>query len=171
MNRTQKLVLAGLLTGLAIVIPMFMPRFVLGAYTATLASHLPIAIATLLSPVMAVAVALGSAVGFFMTAPLVVALRALTHVLYALLLALLLRRIGERRPLALIFAVLITGVVHAAAELLVVILMGTGVENSQLILFWTFFGTLAHHCVDFGLAFIVCRALKKARLWPKSELV
>jgi hypothetical protein len=40
-------------------------------------------------------------------------------------------------------------------EVLVVIFMGTGIQNSGEILAWTFFGTMAHHMIDLAIAYVI----------------
>ena len=61
MNQTRKrlsmLTTAALLTALAILIPQVMPKIVIPPASFTLASHVPIMIGMLISPVVAVIVA------------------------------------------------------------------------------------------------------------------
>ena len=68
MNQTRKrlsmLTTAALLTALAILIPQVMPKIVIPPASFTLASHVPIMIGMLISPVGAVIVAFGSTIGF-----------------------------------------------------------------------------------------------------------
>ena len=80
-NRTKKMVLAALLTAIAIIIPVqfgFL-KIILGPFSATLGSHIPTMIAMLISPMVAIIVGIGSALGFLMTTSPVIALRALMH--------------------------------------------------------------------------------------------
>ena len=67
MNQTRKhlsiLTTAALLTALAILIPQVMPKIVIPPASFTLASHVPIMIGMLISPAVAVIVALGSTIG------------------------------------------------------------------------------------------------------------
>ncbi|HHX51217.1 MAG TPA: ECF transporter S component, partial [Clostridia bacterium] len=59
--RTRQLALGGLLTALSLLIPLvFGPylRIIVGPFTATLASHVPLFLATLVSPLVAAMVGL-----------------------------------------------------------------------------------------------------------------
>ena len=82
----QVLVLASLLIAVGTVIPMLMPKIIVGPMSFTLASHVAVMIAIFISPAVAIAVALGTTLGFFMAGfPFVVVMRALTHVIWAYL--------------------------------------------------------------------------------------
>src|SRR5574337_1100634 len=95
MNQTRKrlsmLTTAALLTALAILIPQVMPKIVIPPASFTLASHVPIMIGMLISPVVAVIVAVGSTIGFLISGlPIEITFRAATHVIFALIGSLLL---------------------------------------------------------------------------------
>ena len=75
----NQLVLAGVLCGIGIVVPMLMPKIVIGPMSFTLASHVAIFIAMFISPKLAAVVCLGTTLGFFMTTPVIIALRAASH--------------------------------------------------------------------------------------------
>ena len=85
MKNTKTMVIAGLLCAVGIVIPMFSPiKVVLEPASFTLASHVAVFIAMFISPAVAVCVALGTTLGFFIGGfPIVVVMRALTHVIFA----------------------------------------------------------------------------------------
>ena len=80
----NQLVLAGVLCGIGIVVPMLMPKIVIGPMSFTLASHVAIFIAMFISPKLAAVVCLGTTLGFFMTTPVIIALRAASHICFAL---------------------------------------------------------------------------------------
>ena len=61
----NQLVLAGVLCGIGIVVPMLMPKIVIGPMSFTLASHVAIFIAMFISPKLAAVVCLGTTLGFF----------------------------------------------------------------------------------------------------------
>ena len=88
MNRDKSvkhIAIAGLLTAIAILIPTMMPiKLVLPASTYTLASHVPVFIAMFISPQVAIMVALGSTLGFFMSFPFIVAARAFPHLAFVI---------------------------------------------------------------------------------------
>lgn len=71
----NQLVLAGVLCGIGIVVPMLMPKIVIGPMSFTLASHVAIFIAMFISPKLAAVVCLGTTLGFFLTTPVIIALR------------------------------------------------------------------------------------------------
>ena len=77
-NKVKQMVYAGLLTALAIIIPIqfsFLKIFVPPAFTATLAAHVPMMLSMLISPFVAVIVGIGSTLGFAITGlPMIVAI-------------------------------------------------------------------------------------------------
>lgn len=62
----QMLCISALLIAVGIVIPMVMPKIVIPPASFTLASHVPIFIAMMISPPVAMAVAIGTTLGFFL---------------------------------------------------------------------------------------------------------
>ena len=70
-------VLSGLFIALGILIPMVMPiKWIDGVFSATLASHVPVMLAMFINPFVAIAVSLGTALGFLIQLGPVVAIRA-----------------------------------------------------------------------------------------------
>ena len=86
-NNIKQMTYAALLTAFAIIIPIqfgFL-KVIVGPFTATLASHVPMFIAMLISPFVAVVVGIGSTLGFFVAGtPLFVVARASIHILVGL---------------------------------------------------------------------------------------
>lgn len=169
MKKVHNTVLAAVLTALTIIIPMvftFPPlRIVVGPYSATLASHVPVIMAMFINPFVAMFVALCSAIGFMITATPVIAVRAASHVFFAAAGAYMIKN-GKN-----IWAVLgVTALVHAVFEVFVVYifyLMGMVSTNKYALSFFfiiTFVCTLAHHCVDFAIATAVMKPLRAAKL-------
>lgn len=176
----HRLTIAALLIALGIMIPMVMPvKVAIGPASFTLASHVPVFIAMFISPGVAVAVALGTAYGFFVTMPIVVAMRALSHLIFAIIGAFYL----QKHPGILIsnrgFSLLnwkfqgfnaIIGILHAAAEMLVVSMFFfagnmTDVYYTQGY-FYTIFilvgiGGLIHSLVDYSIAYFIAEMLSK----------
>lgn len=164
-KKIRNLTLAAMLTALTLIIPtVFTPlRFVIGPYTATLMAHVPVIIAMFISTPVAVFVAFCSGIGFFMCTPLIVAIRALTHVFFAFAGALMIK--SKKFNIFIIIA--LTALIHAFAETAVVYAESIITTNSIGMLtntIVTFVGTLGHHCVDFAIAFMGMNALKKAKL-------
>lgn len=153
---------------------MVMPiRVLIEPASFTLASHVPIFFALFLSPKIAVAVSLGSAVGFLLAGfPIVVTMRAMSHVVFALIGALYLK--GRREEVlsspvkSQLFSFWI-GIVHALAEVLVVSVFFFGLApgaDFQDGFFYAVFllvgvGTVIHSMVDFFLAQLIWKSLGK----------
>lgn len=144
---------------------MVMPiKVLLEPASFTLASHVPIFLAMFFSPGIAVAVSLGSAIGFLLASfPIVVVLRALSHVLFAYIGA---KYLVNRRenilesPIKSTLFSLTIGCIHGAAEMLVVslfffgLLPGSGYSQGY---FYAVFllvgvGTIVHSMVDFMIS-------------------
>ncbi len=168
--KTKDMVTSSLLIAIGILIPMiftgFPFRIVIGPYSATLMAHVPVIIAMFISPVTAIFTAVGTTIGFFFTAPVIVAVRAASHIVFAILGAYLLKK-----GMKAILLCLLTGVVHAGIEALIVLVffttgMSTPAEGYSVIsmVIITAGGTFAHHCVDFIIAYIVAKALASAKL-------
>lgn len=163
-NQTRKITISALLTAIAIMIPIVMPiRVVIGPASFTLASHVPIFMAMFLSPSIALIVALGATAGFFVAGfPIVIVLRALSHIIFAYIGAVILK---NRRNEILgsfhksqVYSFVI-GLIHALGETAIVSLFffgGLGIDTSQGFLYTVFLlvgvGTLVHSMVDFIIA-------------------
>lgn len=176
MNRNQSLyrmVMAALLCAVGIIIPMFSPaKIVIPPASFTLASHVAIFIAMFLSPVTAVVVSLGTTLGFFLGGfPLPIYLRALSHVVFALVGALWLKKRPDtlyRTGESIVFCVVIA-LIHAICEVLVVLPLYFGGQlNAQVYQSGPFLfifllvgvGTAIHSSVDYVISLVVWRALR-----------
>lgn len=171
----RKMTTAALLIAIGILIPMFMPvKIMIEPASFTLASHVAIFIAMMLSPAIAAAVAVGTAIGFFISFPLVVALRASSHLIFAVLGALYLRKYPttlNSMPKAHIFSFLI-GLLHGISEVVVVSIfyfggsMGAAYYQQgffQSVLLLVGLGTVVHSMVDFEIALVLYKVLGKQR--------
>ncbi|GCF93280.1 hypothetical protein NRIC_11710 [Enterococcus florum] len=178
-NSVKHLTISALLIGLGVLIPMIMPRVTIPPASFTLASHVPVFIAMFFSPAMAIAVVLGTAFGFFISTSPIIALRALSHIVFAVVGASYLQKHPEivfkngQFTLAngrfQLFNVLI-GVLHSALEMIVVSVfyfMGNMPETyySQGYLYTVFIlmgiGGLIHSIVDYNIAYFVAGSLYK----------
>lgn len=179
-NSVKRLTISALLIAMGIIIPMVMPRITIGPASFTLASHVPVFIAMFISPVVAIAVSLGTGFGFFLSATPIIALRALSHLIFAVIGAVILQKhpeilINKEGKFTLLngklqlFNVGI-GVIHSAAELVVVSvfytmgnLLGTyytaGFMYSIFLLMGV--GGLIHSLVDFSIAYFLASTLSK----------
>ncbi|MFQ9627570.1 MAG: hypothetical protein ACLR1F_07525 [Enterococcus avium] len=175
----RNLTISALLIGLGILIPMVMPKIVIGPASFTLASHVPVFIAMFFSPLVAIAVVLGTTFGFFISTTPIIALRAFSHLIFALLGAYYLQKHPElvlkngKFTLAngrfQVFN-LVIGLIHAIAEMIVVsafYFMGNMPDTFYLqgYIYTVFIlmgvGGLVHSLVDFNIAYFVAGALYK----------
>ncbi|MCH3963885.1 MAG: ECF transporter S component [Clostridium sp.] len=155
MDNIKKLTYAGLLTALAIIIPTAFGflKIQLGPFSATLASHVPMFLSMFLGPVPAVIVGIGSAVGFLITSPAVIAARASSHIFVGLLGAVLLKKgVSFKKVIAL------TAPVHAILEAIFVIPFGFTMFKVLVVVGA---GTFAHHIVDGVIAFTLVSTLAR----------
>lgn len=170
----NQLVLAGALCGIGIVVPMLMPKIVIGPMSFTLASHVAIFIAMFISPKLAAVVCLGTTLGFFMTTPVIIALRAASHICFALLGAVLIRKIPEIIEKPLPSTVFNGGLafVHALAEVAVVspfFLAGSIFKPEQLadgyvmsVLVLVGVGTFLHSLIDYTVSIMLWKPVRAA---------
>lgn len=159
-TKIRQMVYAGLLTALAIIIPIqftFLRFYVPPAFSATLASHVPMMLSMLISPFVAVVVGIGSTLGFLLAGtPAPVVARAATHILVGYIGA---KIIMKNR--SYVKAVAITAPIHGLLEMLVVIPF-VGI-NLNFILIITTIGTMIHHSIDGIIAYALIKAIAKAR--------
>lgn len=155
--RAKEIVVGGLLTALALLIPIVFRGYlqvVIPPFSATLFSHVPEMLAMLVSPAVAVFVGLGSTFGFLVTLGPVVAGRAFVHVFWGVLGAVLVRR---GWPLWSALAVALP--VHALGEALVVLAFGF---PATFALIQVGVGTALHHTVDAVATLALARVLGTA---------
>jgi niacin transporter len=179
-TKLQSLVIAALLCAIAIIIPMFAPRIVLPPASFTLASHVPIFIALFISPPVALAVTVGATIGFFFAGfPIVIVLRALSHILFVIVGILILKKkpdvmatIGSASAFGLFLAL-----IHAVSEVTVVTWFYFGnsmtpanYEHGYLfsVVLLIGLGTIVHSMIDFGIAILVWRPLTHVIQIPVS---
>jgi len=183
-TNTFRWTISGLLIAIGIVIPIFSPvKVLLEPASFTLAGHVQIIFAMFLSPAMAIYVSLGTTVGFFLAGfPIVVSLRALSHVVFAGVGAIVLKKypnlIGNVRK-SLLFSFFI-GLIHAAAEVFIVAFFyyGGGLPEANYTrgFFYSIFllvgvGTIIHSMIDFALAQTVWNGLgQRSKKLKKSIL-
>ncbi|GFH43468.1 hypothetical protein Hs30E_20190 [Lactococcus hodotermopsidis] len=173
MNKNRKqltqLTTAALLTALAILIPQVMPKIVIPPASFTLASHVPIMIGMLISPLVAVIVALGSTLGFLISGlPIEITFRALTHVIFALGGSIFLwkHRNYTHGVKFQIFNIVIA-LIHTLCEVAIVaFLLTTGFSNlngrSLTSLFIVLgIGGFIHSIIDFNIAMFLMQAINK----------
>lgn len=178
---TKDMVLTALLIAIGIIIPVYFGFLRVNlppAFTATIMAHVPIFIAMFISPWAALFTAIGTTIGFLFTTPLVVAVRAASHVIFALIGATMIKK-GHN----LVLVGVVTALLHALFEALVVYLFfvfglttpNTGESFLYAAFYITGIGTLIHDIIDYIIACILGFALVKAKMlhplpaiWKKS---
>lgn len=172
MNTHKKIytmTLSAILIAVGTVIPMFMPKVIVGPMSFTLASHVAVMLALFISPSVAIAVALGTTLGFFFAGfPLVVVIRALSHVIWAFLGAYYVKKYPQtfESPLKTILFNLAIAGIHAVGEMIAVVpfYYGAGMDV-QTFCYMVFglvgLGTIIHSSVDFGISLVVWKVLSK----------
>ena len=165
-SRLYHMVLAGVLCAVGIVVPMFMPRIVLGPMSFTLASHVAVFLGMFISPAVAVAVC--------MTTPAIIALRAASHIVFAGLGALYLKKHPDTidRPVASTVFNFVIALLHAAAEMIVVapfFLSGALFTPEQLangfvtsVVLLVGLGTLIHSMLDYSISILIWKPVSLA---------
>lgn len=147
-------VYGALLTAFSLLIPIAFGSYLrvfIPPFSATLASHVPVMIAMLINPPVALLVGAGSALGFLLIMGPVVAARAAVHMLFGYVGAVLLKQ-GWSYP----WVLLVTAPIHALGEALVVLPLGFTLYQG---LYIVGFGTLLHHGLDALIAFLVVKAI------------
>lgn len=175
-QKLLKLTMSGMLIAVGLIIPMFSPiRIILEPASFTLASHVVIFIAMFISPAMAASVSLGTTLGFFFGGfPIIVVMRAATHVIFAVMGSFYLHNIakGPLSPVMLRVFSFAAAVIHAVGEVAVVSVFFFGGNIHPMSLEQGFFtsvillvglGTVVHSMVDFEIARLVIVPLKKQR--------
>lgn len=157
-NKTKKMVYAALLTALAIIIPVQFSflRVYIPPFSATLASHVPMFIAMLIAPEVAIVVGIGSTLGFLFTGlAMPVVFRAATHILVGFVGA---KIISKTR--SYIKASIITAPIHGLAEMIIVIPF-IGFDIYQLLIV-TCVCTIIHHAIDAVISGFIVKAVTNA---------
>lgn len=170
-NNILKVVMAGLLCAVGIIIPMFSPlKVVIPPASFTVASHVAVFIAMFISPAVGISVALGTTLGFLIGGfPIEVVLRALTHVIFTAVGAFWI----QKRPQMLssvkkstLFAMVIS-LIHAVGEVLVVLPFYIADPSKYsngffvAIILLVGVGTVVHSMVDFVISYLIWQPLKK----------
>jgi len=182
-NQNKKLismVTTALLIAIGIVIPMFVPKIYVGPMSFTLASHVAIFIAMFISPPAAIAVALGTTIGFFFTGVLpMVVWRALSHVVFVTIGAYILKKMPNilmSFRSSILFSLLIA-VIHAICEVIVVTVFYFGGNINKQMLASGYFisvillvgvGTIVHSMIDFGIAVLIWKPVGHVVRFPVS---
>lgn len=170
-SRLYHLVLAGVLCAIGIVVPMFMPRIVIGPMSFTLASHVAVFLGMFISPAVAVAVCIGTTIGFFLTTPAIIALRAASHIIFAFIGAMYIKHHPDiiNRPVGSVIFNFVIALMHAAAEMIIVtpfFMAGALFTAEQLangfvasVVLLVGLGTVIHSMLDYSISILVWKPL------------
>lgn len=171
-NRTHDIVLAGILTALAILITYSPIKLNLGFFTLTLAAHVPTMLAMFVNPWVAIMSIIGSCIGFFTAIPapnnfLVVA-RAALHIIFALVGIYMLKK--NRNIFLIIF---VTAILHSVAEGVAVYFLTPILLSNNDTALWSlawvaFSGTFVHHLIDSAITYPILCGLIRAKLISKQ---
>ncbi|MGB8452010.1 MAG: hypothetical protein WCD89_06730 [Anaerocolumna sp.] len=179
-NKIQIMTIAALLSAIGIMIPLFAPKIMIEPASFTLASHVPIFIAMFISPYIAIAVAVISAFGFLMAGfPIVVVLRALSHIVFATVGAFILKKNGSllNSPKSAALFGLFVSFIHAVFEVGVVTFFywGSGMTTAYYekgylltVIGLVGLGTVIHSMIDFTIALFVWNPLQHIVTIPAS---
>lgn len=176
-KRIYNLSVAALLCAIGILIPLIMPfpfKILIEPASFTLGSHVAIFIAMFISPFTAVLVTIGTTLGFFIAGfPPVIVARAASQIVFATIGALILKRrlaIIDSLKKATIFS-LGMALIHGVCEVIVSLpfyflkLMSPGYYDKGLfvsIFLLVGVGTMIHSMIDFYIAYLIWRPIKKA---------
>lgn len=161
-NKIKQMVYAGLLTALAIIIPIqfgFLRIVIPPYFTATLAAHVPMMLSMLISPFVAAVVGIGSTIGFLIAGtPAPVVARAATHIVVGYVGAMIIMK-----NKSYVKAIAITAPIHGILEALVTIpFVGFSVAVYPALIV-TVVGAILHHSADSIIAYAIVKAMAKAR--------
>lgn len=182
-NKVKIMTISALLCALGILIPMTFPGIRLEPASFTLASHVPVIIAMFISPMVAAFVASVSTIGFLIAGfPIVIVLRALTHLIFSIIGAFILKKnshLLQSFKSTALFAVFIS-IIHAVAEVAVVTYffqingMPIGFyEKGYLIsvVLLVGVGTFIHSLLDFSIAVFVWKPLQQVISIPANAKI
>jgi len=152
--KTREITIGGLLAALSLIIPLAFGGvlgIVIPPFSATLASHVPVMLAMLISPATAVFVGVVSAIGFLIKLGPIIAARAAVHAVFGYVGAKMIQR-GYSFPVALA----VTLPIHAVLEAIVVMPFGFDFYKSFVVVG---VGTMIHHTIDSAIALALFYAL------------
>jgi len=156
-NKVKKMIIAALLTAIAVIIPLqfgFL-RIYIPPFSATIASHVPMFIAMIISPKIALLVGAGSTLGFLITLGVPVALRAASHIVVGYVGGLLFKKYKSLK-----MPVIITAPIHGILEGLAIIPF---VKDGVSIILITIVGAILHHFLDAFISFVIVKAMSNGK--------
>jgi len=182
-TKTKNMIVAALLCAIGIVIPIVSPiKIILEPASFTLASHVAVFIAMFISPFVSLSVAIGTTIGFFIGGfPIVVVLRALSHVVFALVGAIILKNnpnLLSSKYKSLLFGIFIA-CIHGICEVLVVtpFYFGNALTSGYYsngyvyaVILLVGIGTIVHSMIDYMISIYIWDAVKHAKVIQTSTV-
>lgn len=174
-NKTRELVLAAILTALAIIITYSPVKLNLVFFTLTIGAHVPTMLAMFISPWVAVMTVIGSCIGFFMAIPspnnLLVVARAALHIIFVCVGMKMLKKNAN-----IFLVIIVTSLLHSFAEGIIVYLLTPVIiqdtETAPLVAGWiALAGTFVHHYIDSAITAPILFALVRAKLIAKPHFM
>lgn len=170
-TKVQTMSISALLCAIGIVIPMIAPKIVVGPASFTLASHVPVFIAMFISPIVSIVVSLVTGIGFLIAGfPPVIVLRALSHIIFALIGAFILKKNNHilLSPTKGVLYGAVLSLIHGVTEVLVVTWFYFGGQTTAMyengyfisVIVLVGLGTFVHSMVDLGIAIFVWKPLQ-----------
>ena len=161
------------LTALGIMIPVTFGstlRVLIPPFSATIASHVPVLLSMLISPVVAAMVGISTAIGFLLSygatsLGLMIMARAATHAIWAFAGALMIKK-GASYVSVLAATAPLHGFLEAVAVLFMAMVFGlpltkgTGVSAPDASVATVVLILMSHHAVDSIIAWVVAKAEK-----------
>ncbi len=182
-DKVKIMTISALLCALGVLIPLSFPSIRLEPASFTLASHVPVIIAMFISPTVAAFVASVSTLGFLISGfPIVVVLRALTHLIFSLIGAFILKKNSHMLhsfKSTSLFAIFIS-LIHGAAEVAVVAYFYwvSGISSNYYekgflisVVLLVGVGTFLHSLVDFSIAVFVWKPLQQVISIPANAKI
>jgi len=162
----KNIVVGGLLTAMAILIPLLFagtPLMIIipPGFTATITSHVPSMLAMAISPWVAIMVGIGSAIGFVLKVNVIVGARAFIHAIFGGIGA-----YAYEKGTPFWMVLIITLPIHALLEGLVLLPFGVDLKQALVI---TSIGTAIHHGIDGFITMIAYRSLIQFSLLAKPQ--
>ena len=179
-NKVQIIAIAALLCALGILIPMIAPKIVIEPASFTLASHVPVFIAMFISPAVAISVAFITGLGFLISGfPLVIVLRALSHAIFAVIGAYILKKNSNLLATgkSTFLYNLAIAIIHAISEVAIVTFFYWGSNMTSAyydkgyllsVVVLVGLGTVIHSMLDFTIALYVWKPVQKVVTVPVS---
>ena len=168
-KKTREMVMAAILTALAILITYSPVKLDLLFFTLTVGAHVPTLLAMFISPWVTLMTVIGSCIGFFMVIPapnsIIVVTRAATHLIFAFA---GLKMIKDGKLNAIV-VILITALLHSALEGIAVYTMTPVILPDQQTAALSaagiaFAGTFVHHLIDCAICAPIISALDRAKI-------